>query len=99
MIALLVVLWKLWVTYCIVIGTWVTADWISGFRAERRRRSSVDRWPLPTDQRARDIWFAPGNNALWGEGNWVRCSVCPHDEAGCEVYHHKEFHRYDGRTS
>lgn len=48
--------------------------------------------PAPTDQAERDAHFAPGNDATWGEGNWERCSVCPHDSAGFEVYHHKDFH-------
>ena len=50
--------------------------------------------PLPasTDQAERDAHFAPGNDYIWGEGNWIRCAICPLDSAGFEVYHHKDHH-------
>lgn len=38
------------------------------------------------------IRFAPGNDEIWGEGNWIRCSICPHDYYDREVYHHKDAH-------
>ena len=45
-----------------------------------------------TAEQERDIRFAPGNDAVRGEGNWVRCSDCPHDAMGQPVYHHKDYH-------
>lgn len=44
------------------------------------------------DIQLRDARFAPINNRIWGEGNWVRCAQCPRDDRGNEVYHHKEAH-------
>lgn len=41
----------------------------------------------------RDRRFAPGNDQVWGPGNWVRCPTCPHDSLGREVYHHRDAHR------
>lgn len=41
----------------------------------------------------RDVWFARGNDAIWGKGQWVRCHTCPHDAEGREVYHHKDAHQ------
>jgi len=46
---------------------------------------------IETDEK-RDARNAPGNDATWGSGNWVRCSICPRDAAGREVYHHKDAH-------
>lgn len=40
----------------------------------------------------RDARFTTGNNKIWGEGNWIRCSTCPKDHYGREVYHHKNAH-------
>jgi hypothetical protein len=40
----------------------------------------------------RDARFAPGNDKLWGPGNWIRCPICPHDYFDHEVYHHKDAH-------
>jgi hypothetical protein len=40
----------------------------------------------------RDARFSPLNDRIWGEGNWVRCSTCPHDSEDREVYHHKDAH-------
>lgn len=51
-----------------------------------------------TDDRAaetdeeRDARFAPGNDRIWGAGNWIRCSICPHDSLGREIYHHRGHH-------
>jgi len=41
----------------------------------------------------RDARFTPDCDRLWGEGNWVRCPLCPRDSTGREVYHHKDAHR------
>ena len=46
---------------------------------------------METDEE-RDARFTPGNDKIWGEGNWVRCSVCEHDSKDREVYHHKDAH-------
>lgn len=40
----------------------------------------------------RDARFKDLNNRIWGEGNWIRCSTCPHDSKDREVYHHKDAH-------
>jgi len=40
----------------------------------------------------RDARFAPLNDRIWGEGQWVRCSTCPPDGEGGAVYHHKNAH-------
>lgn len=48
--------------------------------------------PAPTDQIERDAHFKPGNDSVWGEDNWLRCSTCPLDSVGFEVYHHKDAH-------
>lgn len=42
--------------------------------------------------RLRDAIFAPKNDELWGEGNWIRCPQCPRDSDGREVYHHVNAH-------
>lgn len=40
----------------------------------------------------RDEHFAPGNDRIWGAGNWVRCETCPPDSNGQGVYHHRAAH-------
>lgn len=35
--------------------------------------------------------FREGNDALWGEGNWIECPVCL-DGRGKPSFHHKEMH-------
>lgn len=40
----------------------------------------------------RDARLKPENDRIWGESNWIRCSICPHDANGAEVYHHKDHH-------
>lgn len=58
----------------------------------------LDRNLMPTEQArklgasTRDRRFAPGNDRIWGEGNWIRCPICPYDSRGFEVYHHKDAH-------
>jgi hypothetical protein len=47
--------------------------------------------PIESDEE-RDARFAPGNDKLWGPGNWIRCPTCPHDYFDHEVYHHKDAH-------
>jgi len=44
----------------------------------------------------RDARFAPGNDKIWGEGNWVKCAICPRDATGRLTYHHKNYH-FSGR--
>jgi hypothetical protein len=39
----------------------------------------------------RDERFKPGNDKVWGEGNWIRCEGCP-DSLGYPSYHHKDAH-------
>jgi hypothetical protein len=40
----------------------------------------------------RDDHFEDGNDKVWGQGNWVRCSDCP-DGTGLPSYHHRDTHR------
>lgn len=47
----------------------------------------------------RDERFAPGNDRIWGASNWVRCSICPTDSNGRQVYHHVDHHRADEREA
>lgn len=35
--------------------------------------------------------YRPGNDALWGPGNWVMCMTCP-PAGGRPVFHHKDAH-------
>jgi hypothetical protein len=62
------------------------------------RQHLTGRWlPLRDDphiesNEERDARFVPGNDRIWGPGNWVRCPTCPRDSAGNEVYHHKDAH-------
>jgi len=40
----------------------------------------------------RDRRWTPTLNDTWGEGNWVRCEICPLDSTGHQIYHHRKFH-------
>lgn len=40
----------------------------------------------------RDERFRELNDRIWGEGNWLRCPSCPHDDNDREIYHHKDAH-------
>jgi hypothetical protein len=40
------------------------------------------------ERRAR---FGPGNDELWGPGNWVECAQCP-DSFGFPAFHHRLAH-------
>lgn len=42
----------------------------------------------------REAAFAPGNDKVWGEGNWIACDRCP-DAVGFPSFHHREFHPGD----
>lgn len=39
----------------------------------------------------RDQVFGPGNDKVWGPGEWVRCADCP-DATGFPSYHHRAVH-------
>jgi hypothetical protein len=41
----------------------------------------------------RDAYFAPGNDHLWGDGEWVKCYEprC-RDDRGLPSFHHRLFH-------
>ena len=54
-------------------------------------RGSSPRSSTETDEE-RDARFTPGNDRIWGPGNWYRCPICPHDSEDREVYHHVEAH-------
>jgi hypothetical protein len=41
----------------------------------------------------RDARFYEENDRIWGKGNWLRCSDCPLDAKGREIYHHKDLHK------
>ncbi len=42
----------------------------------------------------RDARFAPGNDKVWGKGQWVRCDTCV-DSLGYPAYHHKNHHPFN----
>lgn len=44
-----------------------------------------------TDDERRER-FTELNNKIWGEGNWIQCPTCPHDDNGREVFHHRDAH-------
>lgn len=46
-----------------------------------------------TDGPERDAYYARGNDAIWGKGQWVKCYRCPPDADGCPPYHHKDYHQ------
>lgn len=46
----------------------------------------------------RDARFAPMNDRIWGEGNWLRCPTCPLDDNDRQVYHHRNAHAQEGRA-
>lgn len=39
----------------------------------------------------RDELFGPGNDEVWGAGNWMRCDQCI-DHLGLPSYHHVSVH-------
>lgn len=40
----------------------------------------------------RCLRFAPGNDKIWGRGNWIACGYCPRDSMDRKVYHHINNH-------
>jgi hypothetical protein len=47
----------------------------------------------------RDLGFTPLNDAIWGEGNWVKCYECPLDAQGNPPYHHRLAHSDGNRPT
>jgi hypothetical protein len=68
---------------------------VTGHTPWRELKHKID---VETDEE-RDARHAPENDRIWGEGRWVRCSTCPRDATGREVYHHRNAHGDDHRLT
>lgn len=60
--------------------------WLAGWVDDDNDESDMAVTPV-----ARSV-FAPVNDQIWGEGNWIECTDCL-DDIGRPSFHHKNYHR------
>ena len=70
--------------------------WVPTIMVNIANQDLLAKWKLEALRKGylaeRDRRWTPTLDDTYGKGNWVRCSVCPLDATGHEVYHHLGHH-------